>query len=100
MPISNESCVKASEVYKRFGSKSVIHGITLEVKKTEIFGLLGPSGSGKTTLIKMLAGLEEASAGTVELLGTGLPKLSMMKRIGYMAQFDALYQELTGNENL
>lgn len=100
MPISNESCVKASEVYKRFGSKPVIHGITLEVKKSEIFGLLGPSGSGKTTLIKMLAGLEEASAGTVELLGIGLPKLSMMKRIGYMAQSDALYQELTGNENL
>ena len=100
MPLSHESCVKASEVYKRFGSKPVIHGITLEVKKSEIFGLLGPSGSGKTTLIKLLAGLEEASAGTVELLGTGLPKLSVMKRIGYMAQSDALYQELTGNENL
>lgn len=92
--------MKMIDVRRSFGSKEVIHGISLQIRKTEIFGLLGPSGSGKTTLIKMIAGIDEATAGEIELLGTRLPRLSMMKRIGYMAQSDALYEELTAHENL
>lgn len=100
MELSGEIGLKADGVSRSFGGRAVIHGISLEVRRSEIFGLLGPSGSGKTTLIKMIAGIDEASSGEIELLGTQLPKLSMMQRIGYMAQSDALYEELTARENL
>ncbi|MEO3947361.1 ABC transporter ATP-binding protein [Gorillibacterium sp. CAU 1737] len=95
-----EACIRTRAVYRRFEKKEVLHGIDLEVKRHEIFGLLGPSGSGKTTLVKLVAGIDEATSGEVDVLGTRMPKLSMMKRIGYMAQSDAMYEELTAKENL
>lgn len=95
-----EVCIRTREVTRAFGDKEVLHGISLEVRRSEIFGLLGPSGSGKTTYVKMIAGIDEATRGEVEVLGTPMPKLSMMNRIGYMAQSDAMYTELTAKENL
>lgn len=74
--------------------------IGLSIPRAEIFGLLGPSGAGKTTLVKMIAGIDIASRGRVYVLNQLMPKLDVMKRIGYMAQSDALYTELTANENL
>lgn len=95
-----EVCIRTREVTKAFSGNEVLHGISLEVRHREIFGLLGPSGSGKTTFVKMIAGIDEATRGEVEVLGTQMPKLSMMNRIGYMAQSDAMYNELTAKENL
>lgn len=95
-----EVCVRTREVTRAFNGKEVLHGISLEVRRSEIFGLLGPSGSGKTTFVKMIAGIDEATRGEVEVLGTPMPKLTMMNRIGYMAQSDAMYAELTAKENL
>lgn len=93
-------CVDVQDVVKRFGDKVVISRISLQVGRGEIFGLLGPSGSGKTTLVKMIAGIDEATGGEIRLLNEKLPKLAMMNRIGYMAQSDALYAELSAKENL
>lgn len=93
-------CVDVRGAVKRFGDKEVISSISLQVGRGEIFGLLGPSGSGKTTLVKMIAGIDEATSGDIYLLGEKLPKLAMMSRIGYMAQSDALYSELSAKENL
>jgi ABC-2 type transport system ATP-binding protein len=87
-------------VYRSFDKNEVLHGISLTIHKGEIFGLLGPSGSGKTTFVKLLAGIDEATSGQIEVLHTPMPKLAMMNRIGYMAQSDALYSELTAKENL
>ncbi|EOS55089.1 ABC transporter ATP-binding protein [Paenibacillus barengoltzii] len=97
---SQEVCIRTQGVTRKFNDKEVLHGISLEVRRNEIFGLLGPSGSGKTTLVKMIAGIDEATSGEVEVLGIRMPKLSMMNRIGYMAQSDAMYNELTAKENL
>lgn len=97
---SQEVCIRTQGVTCKFHDKEVLHGISLEVRHNEIFGLLGPSGSGKTTLVKMIAGIDEATSGEVEVLGIRMPKLSMMNRIGYMAQSDAMYNELTAKENL
>lgn len=97
---SQEVCIRTQGVTRKFHDKEVLHGISLEVRHNEIFGLLGPSGSGKTTLVKMIAGIDEATSGEVEVLGIRMPKLSMMNRIGYMAQSDAMYNELTAKENL
>jgi len=96
----DQSVISVQHVNKDYGSKQVLHDISLNVFKAEIFGILGPSGSGKTTLVKILIGMEQRSSGDVYILGTLMPKLNMLQQIGYMAQSDALYTELTALENL
>lgn len=95
-----EPAIRVEKVSKSFGKKEVLHQIDLAIERAEIFGLLGPSGSGKTTLVRMMTGIDTASTGEIHLLGERMPKLSMFQHIGYMAQADALYMELTGKENL
>jgi len=92
--------IKVSNVSKAFGSKVVLDQITLQVGKAETFGILGPSGSGKTTLVKLLTGIDVTPSGKIEVLGVSMPKLAMLQQIGYMAQSDALYTELSAKENL
>lgn len=97
---SAELCIVVDRVSKSYGKRTVLDQVSLEVGKGEIFGLLGPSGSGKTTLVRLITGLDVPDGGTVMLLGEPMPRLSMLTRIGYMAQSDALYGELTAQENL
>lgn len=89
-----------TRVTKRYGHTTILDNIKMTLNKGEIFGLLGPSGSGKTTFVKLLCGIEEATEGEVIVLEKQMPDLNVMKRIGYMAQADALYGELTAYENL
>jgi ABC-2 type transport system ATP-binding protein len=98
--ILDSICIKIEHVNKSFGKKQVLFDINLDVPYSQILGLLGPSGSGKSTLIKMIAGIDVPTSGDVLLLGEKMPKLSMMNKIGYMAQSDALYNELTAEENI
>lgn len=92
--------IQVSNVSKSFGTHHVLEDISLTVEKNEIYGLLGPSGAGKTTLVKMIAGIETPSEGSIIVLDTLMPNLRNMTQIGFMAQSDALYLELSGNENL
>ncbi|WP_379130910.1 ABC transporter ATP-binding protein [Paenibacillus sp. sgz500958] len=92
--------IKADHVGKSFGSKVVLDQISLQVEQAETFGILGPSGSGKTTLVKLLTGIDVASSGEIHVLGVQIPKLAMLQQMGYMAQSDALYTELSAKENL
>lgn len=85
---------------RRFGKKLVLQDINLNIRLAEVFGLLGPSGSGKTTLVKLIAGIDEVTNGSVTVEGVQMPRREMLGRIGYMAQSDALYEELTARENL
>ncbi|MNI35748.1 putative ABC transporter ATP-binding protein YbhF [compost metagenome] len=96
----NPFSIRIEQVSKRFKDKTVLLDIQLQISSSEIFGLLGPSGSGKTTLVRMIAGIDTPSSGEVYVLDHVMPKLSMMNHIGYMAQSDALYNELTAIENL
>ncbi len=98
--MQTSSAIKVDSVSKSFNKRTVLDKVSMEVSRAEIFGLLGPSGAGKTTLVKMIAGIEIADDGEIYLLGERMPKLDMMKNIGYMAQSDALYTELTAKENL
>lgn len=93
-------CLAVVGVSKKFGKRTVLEHISLTVRRGEIFGLLGPSGSGKTTLVRLITGLDSPSAGHIRLLGEEMPKLDILRRIGYMAQSDALYGELSAQENL
>ncbi|OZM56551.1 ABC transporter ATP-binding protein [Lottiidibacillus patelloidae] len=83
-----------------YGKQEVLSTIELAVNKGEIFGILGPSGAGKTTLVKIIAGIEHATTGRTMILSSQMPNLNTMENIGYMAQSDALYNELTALENL
>jgi len=96
----NPPCIRVSHVDKVFGKKQVLFDIGIDVPYSRILGFLGPSGSGKTTLVKLIAGIDASTRGDVYLLDEKMPKLDMMSKIGYMAQSDALYGELTAEENL
>ncbi|MFC5471087.1 ABC transporter ATP-binding protein [Cohnella suwonensis] len=95
-----ELSVVVERVGKRYGDKVVLNEVDLAIESGTIYGLIGPSGAGKTTLVKMLVGMETADTGAVKVLGRRMPNLSLLQEIGYMAQSDALYNELTGEENL
>lgn len=92
--------IVATGIQKRFGSEEVLKGVDVQLGAGEILGVLGPSGAGKTTLVKCLLGTLKLDGGTVEIQHTRMPNLSIMDRIGYMAQQDALYEDLTGLQNL
>lgn len=94
------SCVSILNISKTFGKHEVLKNINLEIQRGEIFGLLGPSGAGKTTLVKQLAGLDVPTAGEIHIFQERMPTLQLVEKLGYMAQSDALYTELTAKENL
>ncbi|MDZ5471731.1 ABC transporter ATP-binding protein [Bacillus sp. 31A1R] len=92
--------VSIKDVSKAFGTQQVLVNINLDIFKGEIFGLLGPSGAGKTTLVKQLVGLDLPTSGENYLFQQKVPSLKLIERVGYMAQSDALYGELSAKENL
>ncbi|MBL0386342.1 ABC transporter ATP-binding protein [Tumebacillus sp. ITR2] len=92
--------VEVRGLVQEFGKRRVLDDISFAVHRGEILGLLGPSGSGKTTLVKAIAAIGTYTAGEVTVLGERMPSLGKIGRIGYMAQADALYQDLTGLDNL
>lgn len=89
-------------VTKRFGAKTVVNEVALQVKRGEIFGFLGPNGSGKTTFIRMLCGLLTPDAGTGTCLGYDLrtQQADIKRHVGYMTQKFSFYEDLTLRENL
>lgn len=98
--LENSNCIVVCKVNKFFDKKHVLKDIDLEIPYGHIYGLLGPSGCGKTTIVKIIAGILEATSGEAYILGQRMPQLSLMNKIGYMAQSDALYGSLTAEENL
>lgn len=95
-----KQAVEMENVSKSFGKKQILSDIDIAIDEGMIYGLIGPSGSGKTTLVKMLVGIAEPDAGKIHIFGVKVPNLGLLEKVGYMAQADALYTELTGKENL
>jgi ABC-2 type transport system ATP-binding protein len=98
--VSETYAVNVDGVSKSFGSFKALDGVTLRVRKGEIYGLLGPNGAGKTTLIRLIVGLLEAQPGTVTVLGLRMPNVPVLRHIGYMTQAAALYPSLSVEENV
>lgn len=89
------------DIRKRFGAIQAVDGLSLEVRRGEVFGLLGPNGAGKSTTISICIGLLSPDSGTVELDGVGSPREPLTRRhLGLAPQSLALYDDLTAEENL
>ena len=92
--------IAIESVSKSFGNKLVLNQLNLRIESGQIYGFIGPSGAGKTTLVKMIVGMDTADTGTIHVLDKKMPNLDLLQEIGYMAQSDSLYSDLTGKENL
>jgi len=98
--VSEQVAVEVDSVTKKFGDIKALNGVTLRVRRGEIYGLLGPNGAGKTTLIRAIVGLVAPNSGTVTVLGRKLPNLDVLREVGYMTQQAALYPGLSVEENV
>jgi lipopolysaccharide export system ATP-binding protein len=91
-------------VEKSFGSRQVVRGVSMYVRRGEAVGLLGPNGAGKTTVFYMITGLIKADRGAVELDGHDVTRLPMYQRarlgIGYLPQEASIFRGLTVEQNI
>ena len=88
-------------VTKRYGPVTAVQDVNLELTKGEMICFLGPSGCGKTTLLRMVAGLEEPSEGSISFDGSELTHVPVHKRnIGMVFQSFALFPHLSVGENI
>ena len=94
--------VRFTTVEKRFGATTALAGLSFDVAKGEMFGLIGPDGAGKTTAIRLLCGLLHPDAGTVRVLGADPARehAAITERVGYLSQRFTLYGDLSIDENI
>src|SRR5579871_3449771 len=94
----------AHSVEKTFGSRKVVRGVSLYVRRGEAVGLLGPNGAGKTTVFYMITGLIKTDRGQIELDGNNVTGLPMYQRarlgIGYLPQEASIFRGLNVEENI
>lgn len=96
------NAVQFTGVSKQYGTTRALEGVTLDVTRGEMFGLIGSDGAGKTTAIRLMCGLLRASAGEVRVLGRDpvLDHRQITRRVGYLSQRFSLYGDLTVDENV
>lgn len=87
-------------IVKKFGQQTVLNQVDFQIPRGRIIGLIGPSGAGKSTIIKIILGMEVPDKGSTTVFNQRMPNRKLLGKIGYMAQSDALYEQLTGQENL
>lgn len=94
--------IRTSALTRRFGDLTAVENVTLSVAQGQFFGFLGPNGAGKSTTIKMLTGLLEPTAGSIEILGQpfGASALELKRQIGVVPEGMALFGRLTASEYL
>jgi ABC-2 type transport system ATP-binding protein len=97
-----DPAVVAVDIGKRFGDRDVVHGLSFDVQRGTIFGIIGPSGGGKTTTMRMLLGVMQPTSGNLRVLGRQPHRFRRRDRVrlGYMPQQFVLFPELSVLENL
>ena len=96
--------LRAENLIKRYKRRTVVNGVSIEVKQGEIVGLLGPNGAGKTTSFYMIVGLIKPNEGNVYLDDQEITDLAMYRRatkgIGYLPQEASVFRKLTVEDNI
>jgi heme exporter protein A len=94
--------IEVKKLIKRFGLKTVLHGLDFHVEPGEFVVLLGPNGAGKTTFLRILASLSRPSMGHVTIAGHSLPAQAaeVRRTLGVVSHLPLLYGDLTADENL
>src|SRR2546427_11879734 len=94
----------AQGLVKRYGPRTVVDGVAVQVEHGEIVGLIGPNGAGKTTTFYMIVGLVRPDAGRIFVDGEDILGLPMYRRarrgIGYLSQEPSVFRKLTVEENV
>jgi len=103
----SEGMIEVSNIHKSYGTLEVLKGISLKVDKGEIISVVGASGAGKSTLLHIIGTLDRPDAGTIDINGVNVRKLSdkklaafRNKHIGFVFQFHHLLPEFTALENV
>ena len=96
---SGVPAVDVADLSFSYGDREVLKGLSIQVGRGTIYGLLGANGSGKTTFIRVLVGLMKPGSGSVKVLGED-PSPKLTEHVGYMPQLNALYEELTVRNNV
>ncbi|MGP0101884.1 MAG: ABC transporter ATP-binding protein, partial [Solirubrobacteraceae bacterium] len=98
----SEPAIETRGLTKRFGERTALDGIDLQVPRGCAFGFLGPNGAGKTTIIRTLLGLTHATAGTMHILGHPVPaeRAQALERVGAIVEEPRFHMHLSGRENL
>jgi len=93
--------IEVQKLSKEFNGKTILNGISFEVKEGEIFGFLGPNGAGKTTTMKIILGLLNPTSGNALVFGKNLgDNDDLRRRVGVLLENDGLYEHLSAYENL
>ena len=96
--------LRAENIIKVYGKRTVVRGVSFDVKQGEIVGLLGPNGAGKTTSFYMTVGFIRPTSGTVFLENEDITELPMYRRaqkgIGYLPQEPSVFRKLTVEDNI
>lgn len=92
--------LELQQITQSYGGRTVLDAVNLKLPAGELMGLIGPSGSGKSTVIKLALGMAQADAGVAHIFDIQMPDRQALGKIGYMAQSDALYEALSGYDNL
>ena len=98
----NTFSIRIDNVTKKIGNKTIINGLSMNVKKGEVFGLLGPNGAGKTTTIRMIVGLMSITSGDIFIADNSVTKnkVEALGKIGAIVENPDLYTFMTGYNNL
>lgn len=98
------SKLRAENIIKKYGSRTVVKGVSIEVSQGEIVGLLGPNGAGKTTSFYMIVGLIKPNEGKIYLDNKDITKQPVYKRsrqgVGYLSQEASVFRKLTVEDNI
>lgn len=96
--------LRAENIVKKYRSRTVVKGVSIELQQGEIVGLLGPNGAGKTTSFYMIVGLIKADGGNIFLDDTEITTFPVYKRaklgIGYLAQEASVFRQMSVEDNI
>ncbi len=96
--------LSADQLYKSYGGRRVLNGVSLDITGGEVVGLLGANGAGKTTTFYLIVGLEQPESGTIHLGGEDLTRLPMYLRarlgLRYLPQEPSIFRKLTAEQNI